>query len=107
MNYDREAAASILETYAGITARFDDLYMRTFSFGHQLKNERAREFIHHGVGRRLEMMKRSLDNVFRLFPVRRIKILKRQNRLDVEVSLHAFLINVYGALEKSSSVPGI
>ena len=99
MNYDREAAASIEETYAEIAGRFDDLYMKTFSFGHLLKNERAREFIHHGVGRRLEMLKRSLDNIFRLFPVRRVRILKRQNRLNVEVSLHAFLINVYGILE--------
>lgn len=99
MNYDREAAASIEDKYAEIAERYNDLFMKTFAFGHRLRNERAREFIHHGVARRLEMLKRSMDNIFRLFPVRRIKILKRHNRLDVEVSLHAFLINIYGILE--------
>ena len=99
MNYDREAAASIEGKYAEIGQRYNDLFMKTFAFGHRLRNERAKEFIHHGVARRLEMLKRSMDNIFRLFPVRRFKILKRDNRLDLEVSLHAFLINVYGILE--------
>jgi hypothetical protein len=99
MNYDREAAESIEGQYAEVAQRFDDLFLKTFAFGQRLTNDRAREFIHHGVARRLEMLKRSMEKIFQLFPVRRIKILKRQDRLDVEVNLHAFLINVYGILE--------
>jgi hypothetical protein len=99
MNYDGEAAASIEAQYADLESRYNDIFRRTFAFGQQLRNERAREFFHHGVGRRLEILKRSIDNIFRCFPVRRIEMLERADRLDVEVNLHAFLINVYGIIE--------
>ena len=81
MNYDDEAAASIEEQYAALEGRHNDIFMRTFAFGHRLRDERAREFFHHGVGRRLEMLKRSIDNIFHFFPVRRVEMLDRPDRV--------------------------
>lgn len=99
MNYDKEAAASIEEKYSELQSRYNDIFLETFAFSGRLKNERAKEFFQHGVGRRLEILKGCIDNMFRLFPVEQVEKLERSNRLAVEINLHAFLINVYGIIE--------
>lgn len=61
-----------------------------------LTQERAREYIGHGAARRLMIIERCLKNIFVIFPVRRNLLLSDEERIDLEISLHAFLINVHG-----------
>lgn len=61
-----------------------------------LTQERAQEYIAHGVARRLMIMERCLKNIFAIFPVRRTQLLSDEERNDLEINLYAFLINVHG-----------
>jgi len=65
----------------------------------QLKSRSAREYLTHGVGRRLRVLQRSLENVFTLCPVRQTEPLSEDARTDVEINIHAFVINVHGLLD--------
>jgi hypothetical protein len=61
-----------------------------------LKKERAREFLRHGVCRRLQIIRRCISNIFSIFPVQRTELLDLDELGDVGINLHAFLINTHG-----------
>lgn len=64
-----------------------------------LSSERAREYLTHGVCRRLSLMARALENIFRMCSPDRTGSLSSDDRTDVEINLHAFVINVHGVLD--------
>lgn len=61
-----------------------------------LEKERAREFLRHGVCRRLRTIRRCISNIFSIFPVQRTELLDLDELGDVGINLHAFLINTHG-----------
>ncbi len=62
----------------------------------QLKTERAKEFLAQGVARRLKLIRRCVRNIFTIFPVDRSDLLNEDELDDLQISFHAFLINVHG-----------
>jgi hypothetical protein len=99
MHYSGEALKEIEAGYSELRLRYRELAIRVFSFVGRLENEQAREYMLHGVGRRLWLLQRCVDNMFRLFPASRVEKLSDDDRLDLEINLHAFLINTYGIIE--------
>ncbi len=99
MNYGEEALAQLHHEYEELTARYTRLQIECSGLGQTLASERAREFMTHGVGRRLWIIYRCVVNIFRLFPPEREKPLVDDDRIDVQINHHSFLINVYGVLE--------
>ncbi len=69
-----------------------------------LGSPRAREFLRHGVGRRLATLERCLENVFRLFPPSRQLPLARENLEDVKINTQAHVMNVIGVLDNWAHV---
>jgi hypothetical protein len=55
-----------------------------------------REQLIHGAGRRVGVIKRSIENIFLLFPPDTIRVLESDVLADVQINLHAFMINIYG-----------
>ena len=92
----------INEAYYEVRYKYIDLSRNIFSFTANIKNERAKEFLQQGVLRRLWLLYRCIDNIFDLFPPNRIELLSQNERLDVEINLHAFLINIYGIIENTA-----
>ena len=99
MHYSGEALTEIEAGYSELLLRYRELAIQVFRFVGRLKNEKAREYMLHGVGRRLSLLHRCVNNMFRLFPASRVEKLSDDDRLDLEINLHAFLINVYGIIE--------
>lgn len=64
-----------------------------------LQSARAVEYLQHGVCRRLETLRTCLRRVFAIFPVDRTHLLDEEERALVEISLQAYIINVYGVLD--------
>lgn len=58
--------------------------------------DRAKEFIEQGVCRRLNLIQGCIRNIFRIFPVERTQLLDDDERADLTINLHAFLINIHG-----------
>ena len=82
-----------------LLAKYSSLSIGVAVYAQSLKKDRAKEFMVQGVGRRLWIIYRSIVNIFRLFPPEQINPLPSDDRIDVEINHHAFLINVYGTLE--------
>ena len=106
MNYTTEALQQLAEKHAELLSRYTELAIKVNEVGVGLKNERAREFMIHGIGRRLWILHRCVENIFHLFPADRIQPLLANDRINVEINLHAFLINAYGIIENIALVLG-
>lgn len=99
MHYSNEALNELETAHSELRSRYKKLITQVFLFVGHLKNEKAREHMLHGVSRRLQMLQRCVDNMFRLFPASRMEKLPNEDLLDLEINLHAFLINTYGIIE--------
>jgi len=64
-----------------------------------LATPRAKEYLAQGVCRRLGIMRRCIDRVFEICPPGRVEKLGADERIDIEIALHAFVINVHGLLD--------
>lgn len=62
----------------------------------ELTQEPAREYLLHGVGRRLGMIQRAAENIFDVFPATQEKPLSPDLSQEANINLHAFVINAYG-----------
>lgn len=64
-----------------------------------LATEKAQEYLNHGVCRRLKVVARCLDKIFEIFPVDRTQLLNWDEVADIQIHLHAFVININGLLD--------
>ncbi len=69
-----------------------------------LKNDKAKEYLFHGVARRLDVIERCVENIYSVFPLRREALLSREELKDVDINLHAFFVNIFGLLENMAWV---
>ncbi|MEA1980271.1 MAG: hypothetical protein U9N54_04780 [candidate division Zixibacteria bacterium] len=98
-HFTDKALKEITAAHSEIRYKYIDLTVEIASFTVTLQNERAREFMQQGVNRRLWLLYRCVEKIFELFPPDRIERLEQDDRLDVEINLHAFLINIYGIID--------
>jgi hypothetical protein len=99
LNYSEDGLNQLKQKYTGLQSEYSDLAFTVSEFAQSLKSERAREFMLHGVWRRIWIIYQGIVNIFRLFPPERSELLSSDDRIDVEINLHAFLINIYGVIE--------
>jgi len=78
---------------------FDALLLESVRQGQGLEAGRAKEYVLHGVGRRIKILNRCLSTIFSLFPPEAIKPISSEDLHLVQVSLHAFVMNLYGTFE--------
>jgi len=64
-----------------------------------LKIDRARIYLQHGVGRRIAVLRQSLKHIFDVFPPGRKLPLNRDEVVDIQIHLHAFVINLSGVFD--------
>lgn len=64
-----------------------------------LTSPRAQEYLKYGVGRRAKVIARTLETIFNVCPPDRVEVLESDERCDLEINLHAFVINVHGLLD--------
>src|SRR5690349_15089100 len=100
MRLSTKALTEVATEYPLVLDRFRDfkLYALT-ELASSLKVEKAREYLLHGVGRRVKTIERCLVNVFTTFPPERTEILPREAVSDVIINLQAFVTNVYGVFD--------
>ena len=65
-------------------------------FAPTLTVERAREYVGHGIFRRLKTIRSCIENIFTIFPAGRTELLSEEERSNVQINLHAFFINIHG-----------
>lgn len=73
--------------------------MILYDLSQRLANSRAKTYANEGVGRRLPLIGKSAQNIFRLYPPGTCELLKRDDCEDIAIQLHAFAINVYAIFD--------
>ncbi len=99
MAYSDEFAAKLLDEHDTLQSELQQLLLTTVLAGQSLTNERAKDHMLHGAGRRLKLLRRCLKSVFRLFPPSQLAPLDSEDLDEVQISLHAFVMNLYGVFE--------
>ncbi|MEQ1936576.1 MAG: hypothetical protein ABL962_22215, partial [Fimbriimonadaceae bacterium] len=97
--YSTPAITSLQGEYTATQKELTALMLNAVAAGHAVSDARAKEYMHHGVGRRLKVLRRCMENVFTLFPLTQKKPIASDSLDEVQISLHAFVLNLYGLFE--------
>lgn len=96
MRYSPEATEDLERNFILVRQELQDLWISLIGeVAPVLNMERAKEFILQGVCRRLNIIQGCIRNIYRIFPVERTQLLDENERADVAINLHAFLINIH------------
>ena len=79
--------------------RYLNIVSRILSLSRNLKEEKAKEYLLHGVLRRLGVIERCAENIYSIFPIERETLLSWEELKDVDINLHAFFVNIFGLLD--------
>ena len=99
MPFPPEAIANILESRSKVAADLQSLQLDLYRKYHNLETGHVREYIFHGVSRRLSVIARSVENIFELFPINTEHKISKEAIGDVQINLHALLINIVGVFD--------
>jgi hypothetical protein len=99
MPYDQRSLKEITEKYRDIGRIHDQLMLRLMSLLSRLKNDKAKEYLTQGAGRRLNIVTRCVENIFGIFPIGQTAQLTREELADVVINLHAFFVNLSGLFD--------
>lgn len=95
--FSEDQIQEMANEYKAVQAKHDELFVQYISYPY--KTERGQEFAQHGFSRRLKCLKRCMENVFTLLPPENTIPADRSNIDDATISLHAFVINVFGCID--------
>jgi hypothetical protein len=99
MAYSEEQIARFHEEYLKVIQGLQDLMLKTVVTGQDSDHAGVKEHLLHGAARRLSTLKKCLENIFDTFPPSTAKPLQRDSLYDVQINLHAYVINLYGIFD--------
>jgi hypothetical protein len=100
MMYTENQLAQLHAGFPEVTAQLQDLQLATVT---QARTATAdpdvRKYLNHGVGRRLGILRKALEEIYRLFPPEQPTPLPRDDLLVTQIHLQAFILNVSGVFD--------
>ena len=101
MVLSKEAINKIQRGYFEAQQELNDTILKTSAFCESLKieNKEAYEYCFYGVLRRIFLVKRCLENFLQITPPGRDKDLQEEQRKDLNLFLHAFLLHISGGID--------
>lgn len=99
MFYKKKQIDQFHEEFGRVTADLQALQFRGMAEAQEAENEDVRKFLNHGAGRRISILKRSMEKIFEIFPPTREEVLSRNEVTSVQMFLHAFVINLSGVFD--------
>lgn len=99
MEYSEEQIENIKKQYSKVCQGLQDLMLQTVVAGQESTHAGVKEHLLHGAGRRLGVIKKSIENIFNEFPPTTTRPLSRDVLHDVQINLHAYVMNLYGIFD--------
>ncbi len=94
MRYSPEVIEHLQQKHPETQAGLELAQAKSIGFAHErLVNDEAKHFMLYGVGRRLQLIRRSAGRIFEALPPDQVAPLGRDALQDVNISLHAFIIH--------------
>lgn len=99
MGYTEEQIVKLEEEYMRVRQGFQGLMFQSVLAGQETDHAGVKEHLLYGVARRLNVLNRCLENIFGKFPLAASKPLHLDVVLDVQLNLHAYVMNLYGIFD--------
>lgn len=99
MQYSQQQLQDLADRLSEVTYGLRHLQMGCLRSCDDITDERVREYMFHGVGRRLNVLLHTIDNVFRRFPPSTEEMLGWDSLIDIQINLQAFFINIIGVFD--------
>jgi hypothetical protein len=99
MAYDTDQCTKLLEELGATQTELHELLLSFLRASELIENTEATIYIREGFGRRIAILKHCLASIYRQFPPSTLVPLTQDQRQDVQIALHAFVMNLYGAFE--------
>jgi len=99
MPYTEQQIRDLASGYEQVCAGLKDMLERTVLSTSEIESDNAREYLLHGVGRRLGIIRKTIENVFNLFPPDLTRPPEREVIYDVQINIHAHVMNVSGIFD--------
>lgn len=99
MAYTAKQVADLLDGLNKVTSDLQALMLSTVVQGQEAQHPRVRDHLLHGVGRRVDVIRRTINNIFARFPLETVRPLAKDALSDVQINLHAFVMNLHGVFD--------
>jgi hypothetical protein len=99
MAYSIEVLKGLRTDHDKVVHDIQSLMFEGLKQSEPLNSEEAKRQLRNGVGRRLHVMKKSVEQIFTLFPPAQQAPLQREVLTEVQIHLHAFVINLSGIFD--------
>jgi len=97
MTYTREHSEHFNRECERLTDALQQLQLQVVVQGQPLEaTSRLREHLLRGAARRIGVIRRAVQNIYSLFPPETVRPLDADALADVQINLHAFVMNLYG-----------
>ena len=87
------------EAHSSLLIALQELSLQHLVQAEPFPHDGVREHLLHGAARRLGVLRRSLVQIFDLFPLEQARPLPLETLADVQINLHAFVINLSGIFD--------
>lgn len=94
-----EGAQKLDNELLATNARYDKTLLRIAAVAAVLTQEKAKQYLMEGVGRRHRIIHRCINSIFSIFPPKRRLNLTHEEVTDISLHLHAFFVNQFGLLD--------
>jgi hypothetical protein len=95
--FSEEQIAQLTADAATIGDKTDRLPLKYAYF--RFKNDQARHYATQGFGRRIQVLRRCVENVFKIIPLWTVDVPSKRQLCDAQINIQAFLANVYGSID--------
>lgn len=99
MVYSQESLDELNVKYHQLDLLHKNLTLKLGTFTQSLSSEEAREYLLHGVARRLDTLSQCIENIFTIFTPNQSAHLSKEEVSNLGINLHAFFINISGILD--------
>lgn len=99
MLYSREQNELLYADYNRLRREIERLLLQLASQNRDFEDNTVRDHFFYGAGRRLRGLRKATENIYNLFPLETTQPLSEDVLMDVQINLHAFVINLYGIFE--------
>jgi hypothetical protein len=100
MYYSEKVANQIKTACEKVLTNLEQLHHNSARHSERLvQGTKLQEHLLHGVARRVAVIRRSIQNIFSIFPLETQEKLTLDQLWDVQINLHAFMINLSGIFD--------
>ena len=96
-HFNSKQLAELHEKHGTIKSKTEQLVLKYVYF--PFTDAKAKEYAHQGFSRRVQILKRCIDNVFRAVPPRTMKVPSKERLYDAQINIHAYLTNAFGSVD--------